>query len=195
MLEPAESVEDEIKYRNIIGALLYIANRTRPDISFPVNYLSRYQNCYNNTHFKYTLRVLKYMYSTRNIKLIFDWTFTSTIDVYVDADWASDTVDRKSTTGILIRVFGNVVLWRSKTKSCIKSLNPYAEYYALADCVEEVLPKRGILINLDVIVNIPEIYEDNTGAITLSKNGNFSRNSKHIDVSYHFVNDYEKKQC
>ncbi|KAK9738353.1 hypothetical protein QE152_g9995 [Popillia japonica] len=37
------------------------------------------------------------------------------------------------------------------------------------------------------------IYEDNSGALALAKNGNFSQNSKHIGVSYHFVHDYEKK--
>ncbi|KAK9721406.1 hypothetical protein QE152_g21554 [Popillia japonica] len=36
-------------------------------------------------------------------------------------------------------------------------------------------------------------YEDNSGTLALAKNGNFSKNSKHIDVSYHFVHDYEKK--
>lgn len=48
-LEPPEEVEENLKYRNLIGALLYIANRTRPDIFFAVNYLSRYQNSYCKT--------------------------------------------------------------------------------------------------------------------------------------------------
>jgi len=49
-------------YRNLIGALLYIALGTRSDVAFSVNYLSRFQNCYDETHFKYALRVLKYLY-------------------------------------------------------------------------------------------------------------------------------------
>ena len=44
-IEKAEECESDIKYRNLIGALLYISSSTRPDVSYSVNYLSRYQNC------------------------------------------------------------------------------------------------------------------------------------------------------
>lgn len=36
-LEPAQSATEEMKYRNLIGALLYISSGTRPDVSFSVN--------------------------------------------------------------------------------------------------------------------------------------------------------------
>ena len=39
-LEPAEEIDEKIKYRNLIGALLYISSGTRFDISYSVNYLS-----------------------------------------------------------------------------------------------------------------------------------------------------------
>jgi len=38
-----------------------------------------------------------------------------------------------------------------------------------------------------------KIYEDNSGAIILAKHGKFAKNSKHIDVSYHFVDDLYRK--
>lgn len=41
-------------------------------MSFSVNYLSRFQNCYNKTHFKYALRILKYLYLTKNLELIYN---------------------------------------------------------------------------------------------------------------------------
>ena len=73
-LEAAHEAGYDISYRNLIGSLLYISSGTRPDICFSVNYLSRSQNCYNHTHFKYALRVLKYLYLTRHLKLNFTKT-------------------------------------------------------------------------------------------------------------------------
>ena len=67
-IEKAEIGESDIKYRNLICALLYISSSTRPDISYSINYLSRYQNSYE-THWKYALRILKYLYLTEDLKI------------------------------------------------------------------------------------------------------------------------------
>lgn len=116
------------------------------------------------------------------------------LDAYVDADFASDTLDRKSTTGIVIRVFCNVIMWKSQKQKIVSRASTHAEFYALADCVEELLPIKGILDDLNLkITSAIKIYEVNSGAIAFAKNGKFSKNSKHIDVSYHFVNDYVKQ--
>ena len=66
-LEPAQSASDDIRYRNLIRTLLYISTGTRLDVSQSVNYLSRFQNSYDGTHYKYALRILKYLYLTRKL--------------------------------------------------------------------------------------------------------------------------------
>jgi len=64
-IEPSQLVPEYIKYRNLIGALLYISTSTRLDISYSVNYLSRFQNMYDETHYKYAMKILKYLYLTK----------------------------------------------------------------------------------------------------------------------------------
>lgn len=44
-LEGSKQVDTSIKYRNLIGELLYINTGTRPDITYSTNYLSRFQSC------------------------------------------------------------------------------------------------------------------------------------------------------
>lgn len=100
--------------------MLYISTGTRLDISYNVNYLSRFQNCCDKTHFKYALRILKYLYFTRDIKLTYKRDINKEIiDCYVDADWASDAIDRKSTTGYIIRMFENVIYWKTRKQGSV----------------------------------------------------------------------------
>jgi len=81
------SEKNNIKFRNLIEALLYISTETRPDISYSVNYLNRLQNCCDNTHFKCALRILKYLYFTKDIKLTYQRNANKEmIDCYVYAD-------------------------------------------------------------------------------------------------------------
>lgn len=109
-----------IQYRKVIGELLYISTGTRPDVAYSVNYLSRFQNCYDDTHFKYALRILKYLYLTKDLMTYNKNEKYDIIDCFVDADWAGDTVDRKSTSGYVIRLFGNVI-YSNKQCSVVKS--------------------------------------------------------------------------
>lgn len=46
----------------------------------------------------------------------------------------------------------------------------------------------------DIEIKKPvKLFEDNSGALAIAKYGNFTKNSKHIEVQYHYVNEnYEK---
>ena len=104
----------------MIGALLYISSETRLDVSYSINYLSRFQNCYNESHYKYALRILKYLYLTKDLKLRYKRNDkVDILECYVDADWAGDCVDRKSTTGYIIKLFGNVIHWKSRKQGSV----------------------------------------------------------------------------
>lgn len=185
-------VNESLKYRNLIGALSYIAQATRPDITYAVNYLSRFQNCCSDTHYKHALRILIYLYHSRHLSLYFVRGDKTLVYAYSDSDWAGDPVDSKSTTGSLIKVFGNPIFWKTKKQKSVCRSSTEAEYVALAFTVEEVLHVRNILndfdFSADVLKNI-KIYCDNTSCIMLARNGNFTKRAKHINVALHFVHD------
>lgn len=182
------------EYRSLIGALLFIGTGTRLDVSYAINYLSRFQRCATATHFRYALRVLRYLQETSHMKLTFAGNVGQALEGWADADWAADSVDRKSTGGILIRAFGNPVLWNCKKQSTVARASTYAEYIALADAVSELMPVIGVMKNLRVSFDSPiPIYEDNSGAVVLASKGKFTKRAKHIEVAYNFVADYVAK--
>ena len=59
------------------------------------------------------------------------------IDCCVDADWAGDNVDRKSTSGYVIEVFGNVIDWKSRKQKTVTKASTYAEYVALSEALKQ----------------------------------------------------------
>jgi len=195
-LEASPILDPQIKYRNIIGELLYVSIGTRPDIAFSVNYLSRYQNCYNNIHYKYALRVLKYLYKTKDLKLTYTRSKNNEIlDCMVDADWAGDINDRKSTSGYVIRLFGNIIYWKSRKQKSVTKSSTFAEYVALSEAVTDILFIKNMLTEtLNITIEKPiKIYEDNSGAVAIAKHGNLTKNSKHIEIQYHYVNENVEK--
>lgn len=195
-LEKSEECKSDIKYRNLIGALLYISSGTRPDISYSVNYLSRYQNCYNETHYKYALRILKYLYLTKNLNLYYQRKTSGNImECYVDADWAGDCTDRKSTSGYVIMMYGNVIDWKSRKQKCITKASTYAEYVALSEVVSELKYIKELLKVFQIkLSESVKVYEDNASAINIAKFGNFTKNSKHIEIHYHYVHESVKEK-
>ncbi|CAK1597248.1 unnamed protein product [Parnassius mnemosyne] len=116
------------------------------------------------------------------------------LDCFVDADWAGDIIDRKSTTGFVIRLFGNIIYWKSKKQSSVTKSSTFAEYVALSEAVTE-LNFLIYLINyvFTKVCKPVKIYEDNSVAVAISKYGNFTKNSKHIEVHYHFIHENVKQ--
>ena len=70
-LTKTEGCDENLPYRSLIGALMYLYQATCLDISFPINILSRFNNCYQQQHWKSAKRVVKYLKGTTNYKLCF----------------------------------------------------------------------------------------------------------------------------
>lgn len=101
-LEPDKECRVGIPFRELIGALAYVANSTRPDVAFSVNFFSRFQNGFNESIFNHLKRVVRYLKGTPGYCVKFEDMGEKGVQVFCDADWAGDRLDRKSTTGFVI---------------------------------------------------------------------------------------------
>ncbi|GBM59357.1 hypothetical protein AVEN_236049-1 [Araneus ventricosus] len=88
----------EFPYRNLLGCLSFLANRTRPDISYTVNILSQYQNNPGKEHWKGLLRLLGYVKSTSFYQLNLS-CFKPKIVAFSDSDFAASRDDHVSMGG------------------------------------------------------------------------------------------------
>lgn len=65
-----EVLEPEVTYLSAIGAFLYSAQCTRPDISFAVNLLARHSNAPIRRHCNDVNDILRYLKVTTNLGLL-----------------------------------------------------------------------------------------------------------------------------
>ncbi|GJQ68502.1 hypothetical protein Trydic_g17075 [Trypoxylus dichotomus] len=90
---------EKIPYQSAVGSLLYVAQSTRPDITFAVSLLSRFNNNPGKAHWTAVKRVLRYLKSTKNMKIQYTKEEEQDLHGYCDADWGSDLDNRRSVSG------------------------------------------------------------------------------------------------
>jgi len=61
----------EVPYLSATGAVMYLANYTRPDIVFVVNFLSRYSFSPTRRHWNRVKQILRYLKGTMNMALFY----------------------------------------------------------------------------------------------------------------------------
>ena len=73
---------------------MYLMNCTRPDIAYAVNKLSRYTSNPNDDHWTALLRVVGYMYKTREYALRYR-KYPPVFEGYNNANWIADSNESK----------------------------------------------------------------------------------------------------
>ncbi|XP_031261138.1 uncharacterized protein LOC116119335 [Pistacia vera] len=106
----SELFKDPSLYRSTIGALQYLT-LTRPDISFTVNKLSQYLQAPTELQWQACKRVLRYLKGTQSHGLQFRPAVSLHLECNADADWGSNSDDRRSTSGYCVYLEPNLIQW------------------------------------------------------------------------------------
>ena len=175
------------RYQSVIGSLLYLALGTRPDISFAVIKMSQFGVNPSQEHLKKALHIIKYLVGTRSYELVYDGKSDEGPVAFADSDWATDTDDRKSQTGYLIKLASAPVCWVSQKQKTVALSSTEAEYMALSDCTRQIKWIKTLLFELGFPIKSIPCVSDNQGAIFLSSNEVSEKRTKHIDIRFHFI--------
>ena len=180
-----------IPYRERIGSLIYLANTTRPDISFSVGMLSRYMENPDMRHWNAACHVLRYLKATANTGILYKANVSSEIHAYSDADFAGDRDSRKSTTGFVFTCASGAVSWRSKKQSLTAQSTVEVETIALSVSVRELLWMKKILLDFQLPSSYASVVGvDNQGCISVCKSGALTDKTKHISVQLSLIRDH-----
>jgi ribosomal protein L12E/L44/L45/RPP1/RPP2 len=198
--QPEEQQHINIKtYQSLVGALMYAAISTRPDITHAVNMISRHLSNPASSHLVAGKRILRYLKGTTSLGLTYrgegDINGIINVHAYTDADWAGDLEERKSTTGYLVMINKCVVSWMSKKQNTVALSTAEAEYMAISAAVQEIKWVRQLLDELSFTQSEPSLLlSDNQAAIAISENDVHHNRTKHIDIRHHFVREQIKNK-
>lgn len=179
-------------YRSVVGALMYLAVCTRPDISYAVGQLARYCSAPTETHWSAAMYLLRYLKGTAKDGLLYQCKDALPIlRMFSDSDWASCEDTRRSCTGYVSEFANATITWCSRMQSSVKDSTLYAEYTALSEALKDVLWLRHLLSEIKLEQRDPTtMFQDNQGTIAFSKNPRVHKRTKHIDVKHHMIREH-----
>ena len=91
-------------------------------------------------------------------------------------------VTQSSTSGYVFQFGQSTVSWCSRRQATVAKSSTEAEYVALSMAVQEVFWLRRLFSDFGITLNsATKLFEDNRGAIDLSRNPKHLNRTKHID--------------
>ncbi|GJW82583.1 retrovirus-related pol polyprotein from transposon TNT 1-94 [Tanacetum coccineum] len=161
---------DQIKYRSIVGALMYVT-ANRPDIIHATCYCACYLARPTEKHLKEVKRIFSYLKNTINMGL---WYLKDTgfeLTAFSDSDHEGCLDTRKRTSGGIQFLGGDkLVSWSSKKQDCTSMSSVEAEYVSLSACCAQVLWLRTQLTDYGFHFDKIPMYCDSKAAIAISCN-------------------------
>jgi hypothetical protein len=141
-----EALPEDNEYAAIVGSLLYLSVKMRPDIAYAVRVLARVMSCPKVPHLKAARHVIRYTVQDAAAGIKFygrrrtdNRRAEVSISAYADADFAGDLTMRKSTSGLWCTTNGAPIIWRCKLQTVVAQSTAQAEFVVASMAVKEIM--------------------------------------------------------
>ena len=139
-------------------------------------------------------RILRYLAYTPTLGLWYPKGSEFDLVGFSDADYASDKVDRKSTSGTCHFLGRSLAWWSSKKQNCVSLSTAESEYIAAGSCCAQLLWMKQTLKDYGIHLKQVPLYCDNKSAIKIANNPVQHSKTKHIEIRHHFLRDHVVKE-
>jgi hypothetical protein len=175
---------------NIVGKLRYLADRTRPDLSYPVNYMCRFMTTPNANVYIELYRLLGYIKKTSDLTMHLGG---AEIQLFAMSDSSfrhEDGARAQHGYSIFLGVGSAAVSISSKRSTTVALSTTQAEADATVEAIKEVLWFQGFLQSINIPINKPTlVLVDNNPVVTLANGGNNLKRSKHFIIKTAYIKD------
>jgi hypothetical protein len=194
-----EVLGPQVPYLSAIGALMYLANNTRPDIKFAVNLLARHSAAPTKRHWVGVKSIFRYLNGTRDLGLFYSRSQNPNLIGYIDAGYLSDPHNGRSQTGFVFMQGSTTISWKSTKQILVSTSTNHSEIIALYEASRECVWLRRMINHIIQscgigTVDTPTIiFEDNSACVTQMESGYIkSKMTKHIIPKLFYPHELQK---
>lgn len=173
-------------YMSVVGAMLWLANVTRPELSYAAAQLARFVSNPARIHYDAAMRVLAYLAKSPDRELVFSPDPKLPLTLYADSDWSASF----SVSGWVAYFYGCPVAWASKTQTSVSLSSAESEIFGAMMAARDGVFLRDLLDELGLMQAGPTVlYLDSKSAIDLAFDPVAFRRTKHIMRATHYLRD------
>ncbi|KAJ3531901.1 hypothetical protein NM208_g5348 [Fusarium decemcellulare] len=192
-LKPYEgkaTAKDVEHYQSMVGSIQFSAIITRADISYSAAELAQFLQNPGPDHIEAAQMCMEYLVNNRNYGIGFSRDDSSFL-VHSDASFADDLIDRKSTQGYVMKLFGGLVMYKSGKLDTVTTSSTETELLALSQAAKKVTAFGRLCkeVRLSLDDEIPSIHCDNRQTIRLLTEGTVTLVTKlrYVDIHHHWL--------
>ncbi|CAE7578817.1 RE1 [Symbiodinium sp. CCMP2592] len=181
-LEDPEDVSYPTSLREaqrLTGELLWLAQKSRPDVSFVVQYMASHTIGRPRHVCDVAQRVFRYLSLTRDRHLRLVPEAEKGLEVFTDASFAP--TGKHSQGGILIKYMGSTIQWKASKLPLIAISSAEAELQALSEGAIYGQSLQAVLRDITDEPPSLALLCDSTSAIALAEGGS-SQRTRHLQV-------------
>jgi hypothetical protein len=178
-------------YGSVVGAVMYLATCTRPDISYAVGVLARFISNPGRAHWVAAMHLLRYIKATLHLQLIYGpGASQEEFLTYTDADHGGNPDNGKSTGAYLVTVGSGAISWSSKLQSVVALSSTEAEYIAAVEAGKEIMWLRNMHEEFGEKMKVAStLLMDNQSAIKVTQNPEHHGKMKHLALRTFWLRD------
>ena len=182
----------KVPYINAVGALMWLAVATRPDILYAVGVLCRFNSNPGQAHWTAVKHLMRYVKGTIDYvpTISPDPNSTELFTTYSDADHGGNPDNGCSTGGWVIKVGTGPIAWSSKLQKIVTLSTTEAEYVAAVSAGQQIIWLRNLLTEFGYQFQSPSpLFIDNQSAIAVAKNPEHHGRMKHLDLRFFWLRE------
>jgi hypothetical protein len=177
-------------YVSAVGALMYLAITTRPDIAHAVGVLCRFMSKPSHAHWKAAKHLFCYLCSSVDYRLTYAPNSSSSqlFTTYSNADHGGNPDSGCSTSAYVVKMGTGTVSWMSCLQSIVVLSTTEAKFISAVSAGQEIVWMRSFLGELGHSSGAPSLLlVDNQAAIQVARNPEHRGCMKYLNLHFFWL--------